>query len=386
MYIAPLTHWHQPLKTSASFITTKQRTGATNVEAIEQPLPKIFNHPAMQWFGKLEHTEFENNMTWITPLSVPFLHLPLDNEKDRWSLFARDAMALSVGIGIFFTVKQMAHKTYSAMGLFQGSQLARDKGNFIAYAVAHAIALLHSGFTAMWFGRWADKMLVHPEDPTVPVDQRIKQSLLNSKPVKWLQRLKAGNQHPAFQPTNNTHTLGKGITVSQGSSWQQPAPSTPTETKQRSGSAVIPKEASTVKFTERWLSNLKSFFGTTKWSFAQKMSNFFIAVPIIPALRWHQYVTPDQKLSKEEAQQKRLELAARDASTFLGGNLLFLGVAVTVSTLLDHRYPQLPLNYRQNLSSVAADVTKTLNSGIVAVLLSKWLAAKTQQTEATKKQ
>jgi len=372
----------------------QQRAGAASSN--NSNLPGILKHPLMQKFGAIEHQELETKMMWLTPTVVPFMHLAIDDKDEKWGLFARDEMALLVGATIFLATNIATHKLFNHLGWFTGSRLQQDKGNFFAYAIAHAAALLHGGFTAMWFGRWADKIFVHPDDPTMPISQRVEQSVLKSKPAQWLRQAGMNLPQPTPipsplkpAPASNTKIPEKSKSA-QPEQPSQPEPTnnivpfkqtlpTAINTQQRSGQAL-----NNVSFGSKWRQNFKANFGENGWAVAQKFSGCFIAVPILPALRWNQYVTKDQHLDPEEAHRKRLELATRDASALFGGNVLYLSIWVTTLSILEHRYPQISLNYRQNIASVFGDLAKTLNAGIFAVVFSKWLTARKEKKRLLK--
>ncbi|MCX5919722.1 MAG: hypothetical protein NTW61_00120 [Candidatus Melainabacteria bacterium] len=365
-----------------------------SVPASNQPLPAFFNHPWMRKFGAMEHQQLETRLMWLTPTLVPFLHLTVDNKDEKWGLFARDEMALLVGAGIFLGTNLLTHKLFAHLGWFKGSLIEKDKGNFFAYAVGHTAALLHGGFTAMWFGKWADAMFVHPVNPAMPVGQRVQNSLLRTPPAQWLRNM--GVQLPVPPKTDAqdpAYPLPTPMVANNSTNQEQQPPASVADdvktatgaviAKQRSGQA-LPNPAEFTSFSKKWMKNLQSDFGETPWAIAQKLSGCFIAVPIIPLLRWHQYVTPEQHLDKQEAERKRLELASRDATALLGGNVLYLGIWVTALSVLEHHYPQMDKNYRQNIATVLGDFAKTVNAGIFAVVFSKWLTARKKRKQLQK--
>lgn len=349
-------------------VAVKPRTG---VIPPTTEVPAFFNHPIMQKFGTLDHTNFETTMTWITPATVPFMHLGLDAKEEKWGLFARDEMAVLVGAALFLTTKEASINLFKKLKIFNDS---KTKQEFFAYAMGHAAALLHGGFTAIMFSRWADKMFVHPDDPTIPVEKRVQQSLENSKPVRFVNKTITRLQH-----TFNRQKYLKPTSAIQYKQDTQPT----IIAKPRSGTANSSLATQTSTFVETMQKHFNENLGLDTWAKAQKLCNYFIAVPILPALRWHNYITKEQeqKLGKEEAHRKRTELAVRDASTMFGGNLLYLTTWVVGLSVLEHKLPQLSLNYRQNVASVFSDLAKNLNAGIFAVLLSKWVTAK--KTSAT---
>jgi hypothetical protein len=363
----------------------QQRSGAT--AGNNGNFPGILNHPLMRKFGEIDHKTLETRMLWITPTAVPFMHLAIDDKDEKWGLFARDEMALLVGGAIFLGTQFLTHKLFNHMGWFMEKGINKDKGDFLAYAIGHAAALAHGAFTAMWFGRWADKMFVHPVNPNLPVQDRISHSLLRTKPAQWLRNAginlptpppsdlpqpvvgtstKNDPVAPPLQPTTTTQTTTKNSIV--------PFNSPTVTTKQRSGQAI-----NTASFSSKWVENFHANTGGTGWAKAQKFSGYFAAVLLLPALRWNQYVTKDQHLDPEEAKRKRLELASRDFATLFGGNMLYFSIWITGLSLLEYKYPEIPTNYRQNIAYVFGDLAKTLNAGIFAVVFSKWLTARKEK-------
>ncbi len=358
-----------PTRATATFptVAVKPRAGAISPTT---EVPAFFNHPIMQKFGALDHTNFETTMTWITPATVPFMHLGLDGKEEKWGLFARDEMAVLVGAALFLTTKEASIHLFKQLKIFNDSE---TKQSFFAYAMGHTVALLHGGFTAIMFSRWADKMFVHPDDPAIPVEQRVQQSLQNSKPVRFVNKTIT-----RLQNTFNRQKYLKPTNVVQYKQDTQSTKTQPMMAKPRSGTANSSLATQAPTFVQTMQKHFNENLGLDTWAKAQKLCNYFIAVPILPALRWHNYITKEQeqKLGKEEAQRKRTELAVRDASTMFGGNLLYLTTWVVGLSVLEHKLPQLNLNYRQNVASVFSDLAKNLNAGIFAVLLSKWVTAK----------
>jgi hypothetical protein len=336
-------------------------------------VPAFFNHPIMQKFGALDHTNFESYATWWTPTAAPLMRLGLDTKEERWGLFARDEMALLVGAAIYTVTKKSSFQLLQHLNIFKGQA---TKQEFFSYVMGHTLALLHGGFTAIMFSRWADKMFVHPDNPSMPIDQRIQTSIENSKPVRFLkktvvqlQSITSAKKHPKpVNPLSYKHSI-KSVSVQ------------PITAKPRSGTATTVITTETPTFFQTLQKHFNENLGVDSWARAQKLSNYFIAVPVLPALRWQNYITKEQeqKVGKEEAHRKRTELAVRDASTMFGGNLLYLTTWVVGLSVLEHKLPQLSLNYRQNVASVFGDLAKNLNAGIFAVLLSKWVTAKKMQ-------
>ena len=94
--------------------------------------PGILNHPWMRKFGEIDHKTLETRLLWVTPTAVPFIHLALDDKKDRWGLFARDEMAILVGGGIFLGTQLLTHKLFNHFGWFATNHiLEKDKGDFL---------------------------------------------------------------------------------------------------------------------------------------------------------------------------------------------------------------------------------------------------------------